>query len=111
MVTRELRPYAILTTNSNRIEVQARNLEDAYRKARRELIRIKKEDAKYGYKGMTSKDENLTEAYETFGREGISLRGFIVTPQSIKFARKYRFTVGARIPALNVLYGNVQFGG
>ena len=81
----KLRPYAILTTDSNRIEVKAYNINDAYKKARKKLIEfIKQKNI------MTSEKTDLTKAYMTFGKSGINTTGFIVTDSSIKAYEKHK---------------------
>ncbi len=81
----KLRPYAILTTDSNRIEVNAYNINDAYKKARKKLIQfIKQKNI------MVSDKSDLTKAYMTFGKSGINKSGFIVTQSSIKAYEKYK---------------------
>jgi hypothetical protein len=99
------RSYSVLTTNSNRIEVKAYNVLDAYRKAKKELIKFHKKDM-IGLK----KDEDLTSAYETYGREGISEKGFVITPKSIEAHKKHNLGKSKKTP-LEVLYGKVVIGG
>jgi len=83
----KLRTYAILTTNSNSIEVKAYNIFDAYRKAKKKLIIFKTQLDKFK---LVSKDSNLTPAYETFGRDGINVQGFIITKSSRLAYEKYK---------------------
>jgi hypothetical protein len=97
----KLRPYGILTTESFRIEVKAHNLADAYRKAKKELIKWNRKKLK------TIPPQNLTEAYETYGKEGISYRGFVITPKSVEYAKKYALKEIPKKRALSVLYGKV----
>ena len=83
----KLRPYAILTTDSNRIEVKAYNINDAYKKSRKKLIEfIKQKNI------MTSEKTDLTKAYMTFGKSGINITGFIVTDSSIKAYEKHKMS-------------------
>jgi hypothetical protein len=104
--TRKLRPYAILTTDSNRVEIKAWNLEDAFRKAKKELIKFNADPnlAKVGFK-----PQDLTPAYETYGRSGISTRGFVTTAKSVKLAEKHNLGISKKSP-LEVLYGKVEYG-
>jgi hypothetical protein len=95
------RPYAILTTNSNRVEVNAVNLADAYRKAKVKLQEFKKAN-----NIMTKPDEDLTSAYETYGRTGVSKEGFIITSKSIELHKKHNLGGSSKTP-LEVLYGKV----
>ena len=81
----KLRTYAILTTDSDRIEVKAYNIVDAYRKAKKKLIIFKLDKFK-----SVSKDANLTPEYETFGRDGINVQGFIITKSSRLAYEKYK---------------------
>jgi hypothetical protein len=101
MVHKLKRPYAILTTNSNRVEVDAFNLADAFRKAKAKLIAFKKSN-----NIMTKPDEDLTSAYETYGRSGISVKGFVITDKSIELQKKHNLGLSRKTP-LEVLYGKV----
>lgn len=83
----KLRPYAILTTDSNLVEVKAYNINDAYKKARKKLIDfIKQKNI------MTSSKADLTKAYMTFGRTGINTTGPIVTHSSMLAYEKYKLS-------------------
>jgi hypothetical protein len=68
---RKQRAYAILTSDSWRIEVNAYDVADAYRKAK----------AKHP-------DKKLTPAYMTFGRDGINTAGWISSKSSKQAADK-----------------------
>ena len=97
MAKGKLRPYAILTTDSTRIEVKAYNVEDAYRKAQNELEKFNKQFAMEHKEGKlmdVSDKARLTSAYMTFGKEGISYKGWGMSPTSQKMAKKYGGTYG-----------------
>ena len=81
----KLRTYAILTTSSDRIEVKAYNVNDAYRKARNKLLYFKSlKEMRIGV------SVDLTESYMTFGKEGINYSGFKTTNSSIKAYNIYK---------------------
>jgi hypothetical protein len=102
------RPYGILTTNSTRIEVKARNVTEAYKLAKEELIRMHNLERDKKPIGL-SFDTDLTSAYETYGREGVSVQGFIITPKSVEANKKYNLGKSSKSP-LEVLYGKVEIG-
>jgi len=103
----KLRPYAILTTESNRVEVKARTLAEAYRKAKKELIKFNKDP---NLKKVGFENQDLTSAYETYGRSGISTKGFVITSKSIELHKKHNLGISKKHP-LQVLYGDVRVRG
>jgi hypothetical protein len=81
----KLRTYAILTSGSNRVEVKARNVEEAYRKAKKDLAKFNAQGSAF-----SNVPQNLTSAYMTFGRTGINLTGWISTQKSVKMKDRYK---------------------
>lgn len=83
------RSYAILTSDSKAIHVKARNIDEAYRKAKKEHQSLKKSYAKNPkLKEIFEKDSKVTSAYMTFGRDGINTAGWISTGSSLKASKR-----------------------
>jgi len=94
------RTYAILTSDSWRIEVKANSVRQAYKRANEKLVGYKN-NPEMRAKGMIADNSELTSGYMTFGRSGINTAGWISNNDS----RKY-----AKASALKALYGNVYYG-